>query len=93
MGSVTASDFAESVSAGEISLDVALQYHFTGNCYPPLPLFFIEPAKAAIKAYGEGKYDKHISLPDGVTFNGSKTAPASELVDFLRITAFVPQGD
>lgn len=89
MGSITASDFAESVENGDISLDVALQYHFRGNCYPPLPLAFIEPAKAAIDAYKQGKTDKRIKLPDGITYKGRKTAPANEVVDFLRIRAFI----
>jgi hypothetical protein len=62
MGRMHAEEMAELCD-----LDTALEWHFTANHYPPLPLFLLPMAKEAIAAANEGDGDRLISLPSGVT--------------------------
>jgi len=85
MGAQTARDIADT----DLDLSQQISWHFSGNCYPPVPQFMVEPAIEAINACNEGDYDLEISLPDGVEFRGSSTVSASKIVDSLRLDAWL----
>jgi hypothetical protein len=85
MGARTAQEIADT----DLTLSQQISWHFSGNCYPPVPQFMVEPAIEAINACNESDYDLEIALPDGVQFRGSSTVSASKIVDSLRLDAWL----
>lgn len=85
------SNFATDLASGEYvhTLDQQLAIHFSSNCYPPVPQFMVEPAIKAINAINEGDYDLEIDLPSGVLFRGAQSVSASNIVDSLRLDAWI----
>jgi len=85
MGYATAIGIADS----GLDLDVQLQWHFTSNCYPPIPLGMIEPAKAAIALAQSGEADEMVAMPEGVEHRKYGTqVPAWVLIQSLHLEAF-----
>jgi hypothetical protein len=77
MGSITAHELAENVIDIRQSIAIQLQ----SNHYPPVPLTMVEPCIEAIYACSDEDYDKKITLPEGVKWRGSTTAPARAIVE------------
>ena len=88
MGSLQALEMARLTD-----LDTGLRWHLQSNHYPPIPLSMVEPCKAAIDAYGDEDYRREIPLPDGVSYRGRPTAPASAIVTEHHLDAFINQED
>ena len=86
MGYNTAVDLAE-----ELDLEVALGYHLQGNHYPPVPLSMVQPCIDAIDAFHDEDYNREIDLPEGVSWRGQVTAPASAIVDAHHLQAWLPE--
>jgi hypothetical protein len=84
MGSLQAMEMAEM-----LSIDDALAWHLRSNHYPPIPLSMIEPCKEAIDACLEGDWLRPITLPEGVSFRGSPSAPAADIVEQHHLDAWV----
>ena len=86
MGYATAMGIAES----GLDLDLQLQWHFTSNCYPPIPLLMIAPAKAAIALAENGESDEMVQMPDGAEHRkyGSQV-PAWVMIQSLHLEAFI----
>jgi hypothetical protein len=71
-------------------LDTALRWHFQSNCFPPVPVQMVEPAKAAIAAVVDDEADQLIDLPEGVSHRRYGTQmPAGVFCDEMRLEAFV----
>lgn len=86
MGYTTALGIADT----DLDLDTKLGWHFTSNCYPPIPSVMIEPAKAAIALAEEGESDKLVAMPEGVEHRVHGSAvPAWVLIQSLHLEAFV----
>jgi hypothetical protein len=85
MGSLHAIEFAQNYD-----LNTGLTAHFRCNCYPPVPLVMIEPAKTAINLVVSDKPDELIELPNGCRHRiyGTKM-PASAFCNEMRLEAFV----
>jgi hypothetical protein len=77
MGRNTAQDLVENVI--DIRQSIAIQLR--SNHYPPVPLTMVEPCIEAIYACSDEDYDKQITLPEGVKWRGSTTAPARAIVE------------
>jgi hypothetical protein len=88
MGYNTALDLAES-----FDLDQAILLHLRNNHYPPVPASMVEPCIDAIDAYYEEDYDKLIKLPEGVSWKGQTSAPASVIIDGHHLHAWLPETD
>jgi hypothetical protein len=86
MGYATAMGIAES----GLDLDLQLQWHFTSNCYPPIPLLMIAPAKEAIALAENGEADEMVQMPDGAEHRkyGSQV-PAWVMIQSLHLEAFI----
>jgi len=86
MGYATALGIAES----GLDLDLQLHWHFTSNCYPPIPLMMIAPAKAAIALAESGESDEMVQMPDGAEHRkyGSQV-PAWVMIQSLHLEAFI----
>ena len=90
MGSNMAYDLAES---DLIDLDTQIRIHLTSNHYPPVPASMTQACLDAIDAWWDEDYDREISLPEGVSYRGNTTAPASAIVEAHHLDAWLPEGD
>jgi hypothetical protein len=86
MGYTTALSLAE-----DLSLDAGLAYHLQANHYPPVPVSMVEPCIQAIDAYYEEDFDREINLPEGISWRGKTSCPASAIVDAHHLDAWLPE--
>jgi hypothetical protein len=86
MGYTTALGIAET----DLDLETKIGWHFTSNCYPPIPREMIAPAVAAIRLAEVGESDKVVEMPSGVEHrvHGS-FVPAWVIINSLHLEAFV----
>jgi hypothetical protein len=85
MGLSTAMGIADS----ELTIEQQIGWHFSSNCYPPIPSVMIPVAIAAIDAYWEEDLDSLIPLPEGVQFrDGSESVSARQAIESLRLDAW-----
>ena len=91
MGRTQAEGFAVAVAEGMVNLDGALQYHFTSNHYPPLPVSLIPLAKRIIETVSDdaGRVDEMVNLPDGRLWKGKAKAPVSECIEAWHLDSFI----
>jgi hypothetical protein len=88
MGLSTARGIAET----ELPLEEQIAWHFSTNCYPPIPKKMIPVAVEAIDAYYDGEFAKVIKLPEGVQFrNGEDWVFASQAIESLRLDAWLQE--
>ena len=88
MGLSSAMGIAES----DLSLEQQLAWHFSSNCYPPIPKQMIPVAVEAINAYWEEDFAKVIKLPEGVEFrNGEDWVFASQAIESLKLDAWLQE--
>ena len=87
MGSITALGIQDSV----LDLETQLAYHLQGNHYPPVPLSMVQPCIDAIDAYYDEDYNKMIEMPEGISYRGSKFAPASAIIEQHHLEAWLPE--
>ena len=85
MGYTTAQELAEI-----LDLEGSLKMHLTANHYPPVPTSMIPVCIAAIDAYHDEDYEKEISLPEGISWRGKTSAPASAIVEAHHLDAWLP---
>jgi hypothetical protein len=85
MGLSTAMGIADT----NVSLEQQIGWHFSSNCYPPIPSQMIPVAIAAIDAYWEDDLETLIPLPEGVSFrDGSTSVSAYQAIESLRLDAW-----
>jgi hypothetical protein len=85
MGYMTSLDLAENVS-----IDAGLAYHLQANHYPPVPVSMVDACIASIEAYQEEDYHREIDLPEGVSWRGQTSCPASAIVEAHHLDAWLP---
>jgi hypothetical protein len=85
MGYLTALDLSE-----QLDIHSSLRIHLQGNHYPPVPASMVQPCIDAIDAYHDEDYNREIQLPEGVSWRGQDTAPASAIADAHHLDAWLP---
>jgi hypothetical protein len=85
MGHTTAQELASI-----LNLEGSIEMHLTANHYPPVPRSMVQPCIDAIDAYHDEDYQREIVLPEGVSWRGNPTAPASAIVDAHHLDAWLP---
>ena len=88
MGYTTALAFAD-----ELSLEAGLAYHLQANHYPPVPVSMVDACIASIEAYEQEDYQREIDLPEGVSWRGQTSCPASAIVEAHHLDAWLPHTD
>lgn len=73
----------------EADRDVALRWHLQSNHFPPVPLSMMDPCKAAIAAAEEEEWERRIELPEGCTWRGEDSAPASAIIRSHHLEGFL----
>ena len=84
MGSLQAMEMAEM-----LSIEDAIAWHLRSNHYPPVPLSMVKPCIEAIEAGLEGDWLRMIEMPEGVSYRGSKFAPADAIITQHHLDAWV----
>jgi hypothetical protein len=75
-----------------IHLDIETQIgiHLSSNHYPPVPSSMIQPCIEAIDAVNDmGLWGADIQLPEGITWRGQITAPASAIIEAHHLDAWL----
>ena len=80
---------AMGITETDLSLEEQIGWHFSSNCYPPIPKIMIPVAIEAIDAYWEEDYQRLVELPEGVEFrDGSTSITAAQAIESLRLDAW-----
>jgi hypothetical protein len=80
MGAMKAAELA--FESYGLDLEKQLELHLTTNHYPPVPVEMVPVCLDAIDAVNsESDWDKEITLPYGITYKGSPTAPAHAIIE------------
>lgn len=85
MGFNTALDLSENTD-----IHTALRIHLQANHYPPVPSSMVQPCLDAIDAYHDEAYNRLIELPEGVSWRGETSAPASAIAEAHHLDAWLP---
>lgn len=81
--------FAQELADTDLGIRQQLAYHLQGNHYPPVPASMVQPCLDAIDACNDEDYDRLIELPDGVSWRGETSAPASAIADAHHLDAWI----
>lgn len=65
----------------DISRENSIAIQLRSNHYPPVPLSMVQPCIEAIDAVNDEDYNRLIPLPEGVSWRGQDSAPASAIVE------------
>lgn len=88
MGYISALGIAET----DTTLEQQVSWHFSSNCYPPVPQIMVPVAvQAILMVLGEEGGDT-VELPEGVSFRGDTEVNAYTIVENLHLWAFVYAG-
>lgn len=88
MGYNTATDLAEL----DISLEDSIRYHLTGNFFPSIPSWMVQPCVDAINACNDGDSETMIKLPQPI-YRGKDTAPAYVIVEAHHLEPWLTYTD
>jgi hypothetical protein len=88
MGYNTSLDLADN-----LDINNALRIHLQANHYPPVPSSMVQPCLDAIDAYHDEDYGRLIELPEGVSWRGDTSAPASAIAEAHHLDAWLPHAE
>lgn len=80
---------AVEISESELTIEQKLEWHLRGNHYPPVPSSMVKPCIEAIDLANQGYWSAEVQMPEGVSYRGSSTAPASAIVEQHHLYAFM----
>lgn len=93
MGSNMATEMADgTLDELGIHLDMEQQIaiHLSANHYPPVPKSMVKPCIEAIDAVNDlGLWNADIELPEGISWRGNNTAPASAIIEAHHLDAWI----
>lgn len=93
MGSNMANEMASGVLEDlGIHLDIEQQIaiHLSSNHYPPVPAIMVPVCIEAIDAVNDmGLWSLEIPMPEGVSYKGRNTAPASAIIEQHHLEAWI----
>lgn len=64
-----------------LSLEQAISIHLSANHYPPVPNVMVSVCIEAITLANQGEWQAHVALPEGVSWRGQESAPASAIIE------------
>ena len=89
------SNFATDLASGEFVQDLHTQIsiHLSSNHFPVVPQVLVDPCIKAIESCNDGSWDAHVELPEGITYRGETSAPASAIVDGYHLHFWLEEED
>lgn len=88
MGYLSALGIAET----DTTIEQMVSWHFSSNCYPPVPQYMVPVAVQAILMVLGEEGGETVQLPEGVYFHGDNEVNAYTIVENLHLWAFVTAG-
>lgn len=88
MGYTSALGIAET----DTTIEQMVSWHFSSNCYPPVPQIMVPVAVQAILMVLDEEGGDTVELPEGVSFRGDTEVNAYTIVENLHLWAFVTAG-
>lgn len=85
MGFISALGIAET----NTNIEQQVSWHFSSNCYPPVPQQMVPFAVKAIKLAIADDWDEIVPCPEGVSWRGQTSLSVSTIIDALYLNAFV----
>lgn len=73
-----------------LDLNSSIAMHLQANHYPPVPTSMVQPCIDAIDAYHDEDYQRLIELPEGISWRGETSAPASAIVEAHHLDVWLP---
>lgn len=90
MGALHAMELADS----ELDLEKQITYQLRSNHYPPVPTSMVPVCIEALDAVNtDGDWEKEITLPEGVLWRGSTTAPAYAIIEQHHLEFWVVESE
>ena len=85
------SAFAHDLSLfDDMAIERQIGIHLSANHYPPVPPIMVKTCVEAIDAVNDlGLWGAEIPLPEGVTYKGLTTAPASAIIEQHHLEAWL----
>lgn len=84
---------AEAMLESSIPLEAQIGWHLRVNHYPPVPEFMVPVCIEAIDAANEGDWDKKLSLPEGVGYQGLTVAPVWAIVEGHHLDTWIIESE
>ena len=76
-----------------LTLEQQIGWHFSSNCYPPVPGEMIPTAIYALDLVNAGEGDRLIQLPEGVQYRGSDYVSGWDAVESWHLGAWVIESE
>ena len=93
MGSNMATEMADGTLEDlgiHLDIETQISIHLRANHYPPVPNSMVKPCIEAIDAVNDlGLWNAPIELPEGVSWRGETTAPASAIIEAHHLEAWL----
>lgn len=70
-------------------LEQQINIHLQYNIYPPVTSSMVIPCVEAIEAFADMDYNREIELPQGISWRGQDTCPASAIVEGHKLYPWV----
>lgn len=95
---------AREIASEDTTIEQQLKYHFSGNCYPPIPYDFIPLAVDSIQRYWDAyNFDKSELIHEAIDMpivngqqsyhRGNTYTTAYDVVEWLRLHAWLEDDD
>ena len=73
-----------------LDMEQQIAIHLSANHYPPVPKSMVKPCIEAIDAVNDlGLWNADIELPEGISWRGNNTAPASAIIEAHHLDAWI----
>ena len=90
MGALHAMELADS----ELDLETQIRFQLRSNHYPPVPLEMVPVCIEALDAVNtDGEWEREITLPDGITWRGLTSAPASAIIEQHHLEFWIVESE
>jgi hypothetical protein len=85
MGFISALGIAET----NTNIEQQVSWHFSSNCYPPVPQQMVPFAVKAIKLAIADDWDELVPCPEGVSWRGQTSVRVHDVIEALYLNAFI----
>lgn len=77
------------IAQTDTSLEQQVSWHFSSNCFPPVPQLMVPFAVEAIEHAISDDWDVELQCPEGVSFRGAEWVSVASIINSLHLDAFV----
>lgn len=78
-----------SIAETNTTIEQQVSWHFSSNCYPPVPQQMVPFAVTAITEAIAGNWDDKVPCPEGVSYHGATEVSVDVIIEALCLNGFV----